>query len=780
MRLFYSITCFVLVTNLLSASGITIHKKDAEVWSVNQTINGSVEGEFNSNGILYINEEEIPFTITENEFSVDVVLKEGENILLAEIDSSGTSVLSDTLKLTLAYELLPEAYVYAEAAGRSVSLKADILDNPKNVELNFNWYADEDNPAELTVTGTDSTASATIPEGFPLGEYYFRLLITTSENDSVKVGTYVTVDSTGITPFDIKNDYASWIDSAVVYEVTPYIFVNRGEYDNITKKIPELAEFGINTLWLQPCFGTEGGGQGYDITNYFKIRTDLGPVEDLEELIRTAKAHGMRVLFDFVANHSSSAHRYARDAIRHGEDSHYYYFYQREDDNAPYSQHYNFTSHGFMYYFWTDLWLYNFEHPEVHKWLTEAATYWVKKYDIDGYRFDAIWGPNARDPQFTKDLRLALKRIKPELFLLAEDKATWDSVFDERFDAAYDWAPSENWVSEWVWANDYSENSNPTIFNSGNQNSRALRLLNSLTNYGNGYASDAKIFRFMENNDTFHFITHHSLAQTKMVAALLFSLNGIPMIYNGQEIGAEGHPYSTEFLFFNGFSIESRDGVGLYPYYKRLIEIRTSTPALYSDNFEEINIEPDDYTYAYRRWEEDQNIIGLINMGNQNQSVDLSLEVEKLNLDSSETYYLTDMINGEVFETSYTGLANITLPVESYTTRIFQLADTVLTVVGIEDDLAAADLPKEFNVSQNYPNPFNPATIISYSLPSAGKVTVKVFDAIGREVKELVNGFEEAGVHELRFNAGSLASGVYFYRVQFENNITTKKMILIK
>ena len=63
-----------------------------------------------------------------------------------------------------------------------------------------------------------------------------------------------------------------------------------------------------------------------------------------------------------------------------------------------------------------------------------------KSGDIDGYRFDAVWGVNARKPDFTTQLRLALKRVKPEILMLAEDKATSSMVFDERFDVAFDWA----------------------------------------------------------------------------------------------------------------------------------------------------------------------------------------------------------------------------------------------------------------------------------------------------------------------------------------------------
>jgi len=89
-------------------------------------------------------------------------------------------------------------------------------------------------------------------------------------------------------------------------------------------------------------------------------------------------------------------------------------------------------------------------------------------------------------------------------------------------------------------------------------------------------------------------------------------------------------------------------------------------------------------------------------------------------------------------------------------------------------------VPSEFVLEQNYPNPFNPSTIISYQLPTNSFVTLNVYDILGREVKTLVNQDEQAGVHSLTFDASSLPSGVYLYRIQAGRFSVTKKMLLIK
>ncbi len=88
--------------------------------------------------------------------------------------------------------------------------------------------------------------------------------------------------------------------------------------------------------------------------------------------------------------------------------------------------------------------------------------------------------------------------------------------------------------------------------------------------------------------------------------------------------------------------------------------------------------------------------------------------------------------------------------------------------------------PETFNLAQNYPNPFNPTTTITYSVPQAGKIKLAVYNLLGQEVAVLVNGEVNAGMHQAEFNAKSLPSGAYFYRLQSESSVSVKKMLLLK
>jgi hypothetical protein len=88
--------------------------------------------------------------------------------------------------------------------------------------------------------------------------------------------------------------------------------------------------------------------------------------------------------------------------------------------------------------------------------------------------------------------------------------------------------------------------------------------------------------------------------------------------------------------------------------------------------------------------------------------------------------------------------------------------------------------PTKFELSQNYPNPFNPVTTISYSLPESGNVKLAVYNLLGEQVAELVNGFKEAGIHKINFNAENFNSGIYLYMLDTEKGTLMNKMTLLR
>jgi hypothetical protein len=89
-------------------------------------------------------------------------------------------------------------------------------------------------------------------------------------------------------------------------------------------------------------------------------------------------------------------------------------------------------------------------------------------------------------------------------------------------------------------------------------------------------------------------------------------------------------------------------------------------------------------------------------------------------------------------------------------------------------------LPQEYALSQNYPNPFNPSTTIQYQIPKSGMTSLKVYNILGQEVANLVDGVVTAGTHQVTFDASRLSSGIYFYTLHSGNYVATKKLMLLK
>ena len=135
----------------------------------------------------------------------------------------------------------------------------------------------------------------------------------------------------------------------------------------------------------------------------------------------------------------------------------------------------------------------------------------------------------------------------------------------------------------------------------------------------------------------------------------------------------------------------------------------------------------------------------------------------------SQTITLT--LNAQTLnEGSYTGQVSITTNGGNITIPIDYLVDVE----------KLSSVPKEFILSQNYPNPFNPTTVIEFSLPQTSNVSLKIYDVLGREVKELLNDKKTSGTYMVNFDAGNLSSGLYFYKLDTDNFSKVRKMLLVK
>ncbi|CAN5340068.1 hypothetical protein BH23BAC1_BH23BAC1_07270 [soil metagenome] len=625
------------------AASIQFHKKDAVVWHPEQIISGEISGYDVNVVMVYHDDFPLPVRLgPDKTFSIEAILRNQENKFWITLESGDSTFVSDTLKYTLGYKPAPIVKPIASINGDQVSLQAFIVENPFRSVLEFIWTDDPGNPAPSRIKqGLDSYATVDIPDS--AGKYYFDLLVI-SDNDSSYFQTLVIRNDKGtIQAYNIDKDDTPWMREAILYQITPYSFVEHGNFREITKKLPELKVLGINTVWLQPIFKSSYRGQGYDVVDYFSLNPDFGTESELRYLIATAKTLDMKILFDVVLNHSSIHHPYAQDRKENGTASHYYDFYQHEDDGRPYSSFYTSDEYGFINYFWDELVNFNYYNEEVQRWMLEVCKYWVKEFDIDGYRFDAIWGVNARMPSFARRLRTELKSIKPEVLLLAEDKGSVKEVFELGFEAAYDWTADTSWVSQWTWEYEYSESESFTIFKHPEVNQRDEMLKEAIFNIGQNFHRQ---LRFMENNDLPRFIAHHGLERTKMAAALMLALPGLPMLYNGQEVGKKGHPYATSAIFHADSTILSYDKYDLFPYYQRLIQLRHDYSALTDTTIKDLSIN-EGAIFAFQRKNNDYNILVLINLGQDISNA--HIDVREAGLRRNKKHNFQDILNNNTF-----------------------------------------------------------------------------------------------------------------------------------
>ncbi len=185
--------------------------------------------------------------------------------------------------------------------------------------------------------------------------------------------------------------------------------------------------------------------------------------------------------------------------------------------------------------------------------LYNVAEYWVREFDIDGYRCDVAWGIEERNKSFWQEMRKRLKNLKPEIFLLAESPAdnsfegnTLD-IFNKKFDAAYDWE-----------LRGFGTGALNSIL-TGTSNSSYLNTVITKS-----YPLNTYPLRFIENHDFLRATDEFGIKQSKLAYTVIFTINGIPLIYGGGEVGELSQLNKINWSDPNHFE----------PYFKKLVGIR--------------------------------------------------------------------------------------------------------------------------------------------------------------------------------------------------------------
>jgi glycosidase len=551
-------------------------------------------------------------------FSATLPLSEGENRVRAICQrKDGQEEKSDMNSIQERLRRTPRAAIDITVNGQQIILDGSASQPAEEngpALLDHIWSVGPNNHAPLTIRGAGSmedrefnaeVSEETISVLAPTtdGEYYVRLKVKDQAGREDTSTNYFVVENGQARVPDYDRENPAWVERAIVYGVIPSKF-GEPAFRAITNRLDYLADLGVNALWLAPINVSPDDDYGYAVVDYFELRHSYGTKEDFHRLVQEAHARGIRVLMDFVPNHSSDQHPYYQDTLKNGENSPYWDFYDRDENGQ--------VTH---YFTWTNLPNLNYDNPEVQRMMTEAFSYWVREFDVDGFRVDAAWGVKQRRPDFWPEWRRALKQIKPDLLLLAESSARDPYYFDNGFDAGYDWTDQ---LGKWAWE---------TVWDSYKNRQLAYNLEQALSNRPEGYHPDALIFRFLNNNDTGdRFITQQGPGMTMVSTAMLLTLPGIPCIYTGDEVGAEFSPYKSA-----GPIGWNEQVSGLRDFHKKLIALRKENPSLHSRLWMPLEFKPipqEVFGYIRYRGNYEQPVIVLLNFVEEPAEMEFQLPQE--------------------------------------------------------------------------------------------------------------------------------------------------------
>ncbi|MFK5646445.1 alpha-amylase family glycosyl hydrolase [Ornithinimicrobium sp. LYQ121] len=341
----------------------------------------------------------------------------------------------------------------------------------------------------------------------------------------------------------VRLTHPEWSKDAVVYQVNQRHFTPEGTFAAAQEHLPRLRDLGIDIVWLMPVnpIGEENRkgvlGSQYAVRDYLAVNPEFGTLDDLRAFVAAAHDLGMRVIVDWVPNHTAWDNPLTRE---HPE-------WYRKDFKGDFMPT--------PWWDWDDVIDLDYDQPGLRRYMTEAMAYWVREADIDGYRCD-VAGYVPVD--FWETARAELETIKP-VFLLAE----WENrdLHTAAFDATYAWS----------W--------NDTMHKIAHGRATPFDLKVYYAWNERAWPADVMRMMFVSNHDKNSWEgTEYEQFGPMLDAAVVLSVvsEGIPLIYNGQEAGND-----RRLTFFDKDEIEWReDPQG--ELYRQLFALKKAHPALWN------------------------------------------------------------------------------------------------------------------------------------------------------------------------------------------------------
>lgn len=399
-----------------------------------------------------------------------------------------------------------------------------------------------------------------------------------------------------------------WAHNTNIYEVNIRQYTVAGTFNAFADELPRLKEMGVKTLWLMPVTpisqkNKKGSlGSYYACSDYTSINPEFGTLQDFKDLVKRAHELDMKLIIDWVANHTGWDHRWTTE---HPE------YYKKDSVTKDFQ-----VASGM-----DDIIELDFSNPALRKAMIDAMQFWVTDCDIDGFRCDlAFWV----ELDFWKEARPQLDEVKPLLWLGEFDELD-NPEYGEAFDASYTWT----WMHK---AKDFY------------QGQIALDSLTYiLTRYDDLGDSTMRAW-FTTNHDEnswngTEFEKYGDMA--KALAVFSCTWNGIPLLYTGQEL-----PNTKRLKFFDKDTIAWTGQNALHDFYSTLLNLRTNNPALRSGD-------PSVQTFRIKTSDPKHVFAFLRRKGNREVLVVLNLSAER-----DLHFEITDPKVTGIYKNAFSGAAN--------------------------------------------------------------------------------------------------------------------------
>ena len=371
-----------------------------------------------------------------------------------------------------------------------------------------------------------------------------------------------------------------WLRSGTIYEIFPRDFSPEGNLQGVTAHLDDLKNLGVGVLWIMPIhpigekFRKGEYGSPYSIKDYYAVDPNYGTLKDFKQLVVGAHQRGMKVVMDLVANHT------AWDSVMM---AHPDYYKQDAPGHVipPVPE-------------WTDVAGLNYTSTGLRTYMIEMLKYWITKADVDGFRCDVAY---MVPTDFWDQVRDALTQVKPDIMMLAE--ASKPELLVKAFDIDYSWPLLATMNGVLVHDAPASD-----VRRTWEENHRE-------------FPKGALHLRITDDHDEARAVARYGLNGALAASALMFTLDGVPLLYNGMEVGDATE--SGDPALFDKLTIfwSPKERLPLRKVYHDLIQLRKQYAALRTDRVDWLRNSDETRLVTFRRADDQDEFVVVINFSSR-------------------------------------------------------------------------------------------------------------------------------------------------------------------